>query len=332
MIMSYDTKTAAVDALLSAWGASPNLPHPLAETFAAAPLSKMAEICGQTTRPPAGATARVIQARGISTGDFSDVIARAATTFAVNRYHAAANHLAFCAPIEAVNFMPVEIASISTAGALARVGENGEVQRGKVTMHDIDHGQLICFASNLVFSREVVINDQANLVSTALAQFGNATSLTEAQQVYGALLANPTLRDGAPVFHAEFNNLQGALSDTTLAAGLAALRKGVADVVDLPAAHLIVAADLEYAAAKLVRDAGLPLFVTATALLPNGQWYLLPDPAIQPVLGVIRLKSAKNPVRLEPAPTPIEVDGFTIRASVEVGVAMLSRHAIKGGA
>ena len=70
--------------------------------------------------------------------------------------------------------------------------------------------------------------------------------------------------------------------------------------------------------------------VTATAYLPDGEWFLLPDADIQPVVSVIRLAGTKKPVRLEPQKTPVNVDGFTIRAGADLGAAMVSRHAIRG--
>jgi hypothetical protein len=332
MLLTTDQQTALHDAMITAFGTAPTYPHPSAELFADAPLSKAAEICGQATNPVRGSTPRTIQARGMTTGDFGHIIATAAATFAVNRYTAAARHLAFCGQIEAANFNPVEIANIGNVGPLAKVGEFGEIQRGSVTMSAVSNAQLTSYASSLMFSREVVVNDQTELVAKSLTGFGNAAALTEAQAVYGALHENPTMNDGAPVFHSDYGNIVGALADTTLAAALAALRNGFDEPVDLPAAHLVVAAGLEYTATKLVRDAGLPLAVTASALLPAGEWYLLPDPQIQPVVSVIRLKSVKTPVRIEPHPTPIEIDGFTVKASCELGAVILSRHVIRGAA
>lgn len=337
MIFSTDQKAAIVDAILAAWGAAPNYPHPNAVDFSDAPLSKLAYLCGTATAGMrTNENPRVVQNRGIASQDFGDTLAQAAQTYALRRYQLSARYLAFVGTIEAANFNAVEVADLSVATSLLQVGELAEVTTGRVTMKNLAAAQLLSYASNLLFSREIVVNDQVDLIKTTLAALGTAAASTEGRLVYAALSANPTLSDGAPVFHSDFGNIQGALSDTTLAAGLAALRGGMSghddDVSDLEAAHLVVAAGLEYAARKLIQDAGLSVSVTPTAHLPAGTWYLLPDPDIQPVVSVIRLKDTKQPLRLEPYPTPIELDGFTIRAAADLGATMVSRYAVMGQA
>lgn len=335
-VISQDMREAAVDAILAALGHSPKAMHPLAVKFGDTPLSNIAAMCGHTGHA-SNTDRRYVVSRGISTGDFASIVAAAAQTFAVRRYEKAASHLAFTGTIEAKDFRPVDIADISIGTALQRVGEYGEVQTGRVTMNDASSGQLASFANNLLFSRELVINDQTSLIQTALAAYGAAAAQTEAKLVYAALRENPTLSDGMPVFHAEFGNLLGAFVEPdALSMALAALRRGMTmqddDISDLDAAHLIVSANMEYVCKKTVHEAGMgnQIRVTATAHLPAGEWFLLPDKDIQPVVAAIRLAGSKNPVRLEPQPTPIEVDGFTIRASADLGAAMVSRHAVRG--
>ena len=204
-------------------------------------------------------------------------------------------------------------------------------------MNNASTGQLLSYANNLIFSRELVINDQASLVQTALVAYGAAAAKTEAKLVYAALRENPSLSDGMPVFHAEFGNLlTGPFSGVALSAALSALRRGMTmqddDMSDLDAAHLIVSSGLELGCRQILFGAGLSekIRVTATAYLPDGEWFLLPDADIQPVVSVIRLAGTKKPVRLEPQKTPVNVDGFTIRAGADLGAAMVSRHAIRG--
>mgnify|MGYP000879406411 CR=1 FL=1 len=335
-VLSQDMREAAVDAILAALGHSPKAMHPLAVKFGDTPLSNIAAMCGHTGHA-SNTDRRYVVSRGISTGDFAGIVATAAQTFAVRRYEKAASHLAFTGTIEAKDFQPVDIADISIGTALQRVGEYGEVQMGRVTMQNASSGQLASFANNLLFSRELVINDQASLIQTALAAYGAAAAQTEAKLVYTALRENPTLSDGMPVFHAEFGNLFGSFDENSnFANALAALRRGMTmqddDISDLDAAHLIVSADMEYRCKKTVHEAGMgdQILVTATAHLPTGEWFLLPDAGIQPVVSAIRLAGSKTPVRLEPQKTPVEVDGFTIRAGSDLGAAMVSRHAIRG--
>lgn len=330
-----DTKSALVDAILTAWGSAPRDAHPQAINFKDGPLSKLATFCGEfSQRRMPHDLPRSIMNRGMSTADFGDTLAKAAQTYALRRYKLAAAYLAFCGNVEAADFRAVEVADISVGTALRQVSQNGEIQAGRVTMQNATSAQLLSYASSLVFSRQIVVNDQSSLVATSLAAFGNAVVTTEGRLVYAALEDNLVLSDGGPVFHADYGNMLGALDSTSLAAGMAALRGSMSghadDVSDLAAAHLIVAAGLEYAARKLVRDADLPFTVTASTHLPTGHWYLLPDPEIQPVVSTISLKGSTAPLRLEPTPTPIEIDGFTIRAAADLGAVMVSRHAVRG--
>lgn len=337
MQFSPDMKSALTDAILTAWGTPPCDAHPQAINFKDGPLSKLATFCGEfSQRPGQHDTPRSIMNRGMGTADFGDTLAKAAQTFALRRYQLAAAYLSFCGKVEAADFRPVEVADISVGTALRLVSENSEIQAGRVTMQNATNAQLLSFASNLVFSRQIVVNDQSSLVATNLTAFGNAAATTEGRLVYAALEENPAMSDGGPVFHADYGNFLGALDGTSLAGGMAALRGGMSghedDIPDLAAAHLIVSAGMEYAARKLVRDADLLVAVTASAHLPAGHWYLLPDPQIQPVVSTILLKGSTNPLRLESTPTPIEIDGFSIRAAADLGAVMVSRHAIRGQA
>jgi hypothetical protein len=336
-ILDPDRREAFVEALLSAWGVKPKIGNPLVEAFDHAPLSALANICGQMVRGANNERHAVI-ARGISTHDFAATVADAAQTFAVNRYRATAKHLKFTGEIEAKDFRPVAIADVSIAAELQAIREFQEITPGTVRLNDLSQAQLISFGSDLRFTRAVVVNDQHSLVKTALAAMGSAAARTEAKLVYDLLSKNPVLADGSPLFHAEFGNLLGSLSDAgVLASAMAALRDGTSIdeniISDSEAAHLVVAANLELFAKKIVHESGLAdqISVTATAYLPDGEWYLLPDPQIQPVISVVRLKGSKNPVRIEPKKSDLSHDGFAVQTTADLGAAVVSRFAVRGG-
>jgi hypothetical protein len=70
--------------------------------------------------------------------------------------------------------------------------------------------------------------------------------------------------------------------------------------------------------------------------LASGRWYALADPRLAPVVAFLHLRGSAPdapPVRVEPAKTAINVDGVAIRASADLGVAIVGRvGAVRGGA
>jgi len=334
--LTEDIKIAATHAILSAWSLSQRDEHPQAPDFFGEPLSKLARACGRLTQARPHDNETMVMARGMASQDFGQVLANAAQVFAANRYRNSAPHLSFCEPIEVRDYRPVDFADASIAPALDPIGENAEVTRARVSFGGTGHGQLTRYAKILNFSERVVRNDQSDLVKTSLAGLGAAAGRREGAAVYALLEANEALADGSPVFHAGYGNIVGALDATTLAAAMAALRQGMTgysgDIADLEARFLIVAADLELSAKKLVHDSGIDLVVIASANLVTGRWYLLPDPQIQPVVGVLRLRGSTVPILLEPMPRPIQESGFCIKAGADIGAGILTRHAVRGGA
>ncbi len=336
LVLTQDMREAAVDAILACLGHTPSAIHPLAANFGDTPLSNIAAMCGRTVRTSNKEHSAIV-ALGMRTADFSAIVSGAAEVFAMRRYEKAATHLGFTGTIKAKDFRPIDIADISVATVLQKIGEFAEVLPGRVTMQNATSGQLISYASDLQFLRELVVNDQASIIQSSLVALGSAAAQTEAKLVYAVLRENPALSDGMPVFHAEFGNLLGAFVEPdSLSRALAALRRGMTlhddDISDLDAAHLIVSADMEYSCKKIVHESGMgnQIAVTATAHLPSGEWFLLPDSDIQPVVSVIRLDGIKNPVRIEQKATDFKVDGFSLRAAADLGAAMVSRHAIRG--
>ena len=119
----------------------------------------------------------------------------------------------------------------------------------------------------------------------------------------------------------------------SLASALGLLRNQAStagNALNLRAAHLVVAPELEYAARKAVLDAGLSVAVAALAGLPAARWFLLPSTTTHPVIGLLRLAGEKSPVRLEKKDL-FSVDGIAIRVSLDTGAAWLRRTADESG-
>ncbi len=335
---SPDLISAASDALLEAMGVPNKLSHPMADQFRNAPLSSLANIIGQQVNPRAAGSRQEAIAAALSSRDFSSVVAEVGNTFCRKRFNATAAHRAFCHPVVVPNFKPVAIADFSVSTQLERIGEAAEVTPSRIRTTEGHMANLFSYAAALLFSRETVYNDELQGIANILAAYGSTAARTEAKLVYYLLETNPVLGDASPMFHAEFGNIVAeTLSAVAIRMGMAALRKGPAllrnegDLADLPAAHLIVSAELEYTAFALNHDIGDRMLVTASANLPNGRWYLLPPVDVQPVVGTLQLAGTREPVRIEQGKKNINHDGFAMKASADLGAVALSRFAVRGG-
>lgn len=332
-----DLLAAGPDAIAAAFGIETRNPHPLAADLYTAPLSRLAYAAGLAIRPQQPhENDRTVMARGMQSADFAGLLAAASVTLANRRFSAVAEHRAFCAVVECRDFRPSEIFTTDADGELPEVGELSEIATGRAMVGNGTSAQLRTFARVLRASRTLIVNDNAGMLADAVAQMGTAAARTEAREVYAALESNPTLDDGEPVFHTDHGNIvASALDATSLGAAMAALRTMVltgGNQADLPAAHLVVAADLELAARKLVHEAGLQIAVTASARLASGRWYLLPSPEAAPTVGVLKLKGAAQPILIEPWQDEFAYDGAMMRARCDTGAVLVARTLIRGGA
>ena len=332
-----DILAAGPDAIAAAFGTPNRNPHPLAADLATAPLSRLAYAAGITIRPQQShENDRAVMARGMASNDFAAALAAASMTLANARFGVLAEHRAFCSPVECTDFKPTEIASTGLDIELPEVGEHGEMKTGLVLFGQGNTAQLRSYGRVLSAARQLIINDQAGMIADAVAQIGAAAARTEAREVYAALESNPTLADGELVFHAAHGNIvASALDGTSLGAAMAALRTMEmigGNLADLAAAHLVVSADLELAARKLVHEAGLQVSVTASGRLSTGRWFLLPDHEAAPTVGVLRLKGNTNPLRIEAWRGTSAFDGAQMKAAADTGAVMLARALIRGGA
>lgn len=331
-----DILAAGLDAIACAFGIETRNPHPLAADLATAPLSRLAYAAGLAIRPQQShENDRAVMARGMASNDFAAALAAASMTLANAHFSAMAEHRAFCATVECRDFKPTEIASTGLDIELPEVGEHGEMQTGVVLFGQGNTAQLRSYGRVLSAARQLIINDLAGMIADAVAQIGAAAARTEAREVFAALESNPTLDDGEVVFHSDHGNIVASAFDaTSLGAAMAALRSLVligGSLADLPAAHLVVAADLELAARKLAHEAGLQIVVTASGRLSTGRWYLLPSPDTAPTVGLLRLKGNTKPVRIEAWRGTSAFDGTQMKATADTGAVMLARTMIRGG-
>ncbi|MDX9718942.1 MAG: hypothetical protein RBT67_16365 [Thauera sp.] len=331
-----DILAAGPDAVAAAFGVPNSTPHPLADQLSTAPLSRLAFYAGLAIRPQQPhETDRVVMSRGMTSSDYAAMLAAASTTLANRRFTAVAEHRAFCAVIECRDFRPEQIVTTDVDGELPEVSELQPLAAGRVIVGNGAAAQLRTFARILRAKRELIINDNAAMLADAAQTLGTAGARTEAREVYAVLESNPTLDDGELVFHADHGNIVASAFDaTSLGAAMAALRTMTligGNQADLSAAHLVVSADLELAARKLIHEAGLQITVTASGRLATGRWYLLPNPEAAPTVGVLKLKGASNPILVESWQDEFAFDGSVMRARCDTGAVLVARTVIRGG-
>jgi hypothetical protein len=87
---------------------------------------------------------------------------------------------------------------------------------------------VLTYARGLIFSRQMLINDDLRAFDRAATGFASSAARLENRLVYGQVISNPVMGDGKALFHADHGNLAGAgsaIDAASLKAGRAAIRK-----------------------------------------------------------------------------------------------------------
>lgn len=299
----------------------------------------LAEICGHASARP-GTAPESLRALGLSSAEFSHTLASVLRAATVGTLTAQAACRALCAITELPSYrdavFPRMDLDVSLTEETPELGENPF----DLTVADTAGAtaRVRTYGRNVLISRHVVQNDDIAAVVSLFRNLGAAAARCEAALVFGALEANAALGDGELLFHVDLGNREvAALSSTALGSAMARLRTQktpAGQCADLAAKFLVVAPELELTARALLVASGImgdEVTVVATPLLATGNWYLLADPAIAPVVTLFHLKGSQG-VRVEPVRPKRPVDGVMFGARLDVGVAVVGRvGAVKGG-
>jgi len=332
---------AAPDAFALAIGAPVQRPHPLAESLS---LRDIAYAVGyHTSRPGSIEPDMSVAARGLTSSDFSALLADGVRSATLAAYDSQAEHLAFVAPFDVPDFKPVSLPAVEADTDLRKVDEHGVIQQFVALLGSgaVKVG-LTSYAARVGLSRIAMVNNQLAEFGTALSGIGANVGRLEARLVAEAMDGEANLDDGAPVFDAEHLNIvASALDAAALGVAMANLRlqpTASGQKADLRARHLVVAPDAEVTARTLVREGGLDLIVSVLANLTTGRWYLLADPKLCPTVGVLRLAGAKKPLRVESGVPRYRAsdaipDASFVTVAADLGACLLRRVGIvRGGA
>lgn len=326
---------AAGHAVALRLGASVSNPHPLSAELS---LRDIAFAAGSLARvPQRHEDDRQVIARGLITADFSRVLADGTRHLITRAYSAQAQHVKFCSELEALDFRPMNLPGLDIDARVLPLADGAEIQRCYARVASgAEQVMLTIFARALSISRELIINDSFEMIGSIVSAMGASAARTEAKMVADTLAGNQLLDDGNPTFHADYGNIEASVFSTAaLGAAMAKMRvqSGPSgEFADLAAAHLVVAADLEYQAQRDVFESGLPIEVTAMAYLPAGRWFLLAEKDVQPSISILKLKGSKVPVRVEQRRLKIQEDGIGLQVAAELGATLLGRRGIiRGG-
>jgi len=249
-----------------------------------------------------------VSARGLSaddvftraahgTSDFPLVVSNAMGKVAAESYKAAESPLKLLGRQRVLrDFKPSTSIRLGEMGRLEQIAESGEI----TATSRAENGEsmsLKTYARGITVSRNLLINDDLNLLGDMTAAFGEAAAQTEADEMVALLTSNPNLSDGTPVFDASRGNLAAAgaaPSETTLSAARKAMRsfKGLDSrtLISVTPKYLVVGPELETDAEKLLAAiyaattgdvnawAG-KLSMLVEPRITDDQWFVFADPA-----------------------------------------------------
>jgi hypothetical protein len=228
------------------------------------------------------------------------------------------------------DFRPSTLLSVDKFPALRLTPPGSEIRTGSVA----DGGEevrLLTFASILAASATAFSNDDVGAITQVASEGAAAVVDAENGAFLSMLLANdgagPTLRDDTAFFDETRGNIvSGALADTTLAEGIASLRKrrtpGGAPL-SLASRFLLVGPDNEAKALGLVRDltpdATAPRIEVLVSAALSTEWYVFADPRRRPAFVSGRLARRATGPEVDDVTRFID-DGYRWRVVTRIGV------------
>ncbi len=216
---------------------------------------------------------------------------------------------------------------------LEPVGEHGEFTSGAMAEAEETY-RVETFGRIIGISRQALINDDLGAFTDLSTRIGVAARSFEADQLVKKLEANPVMKDGRALFHADHGNLAditGEVDQTTLSAARLAMRKQTGlggDLIAVTPRYVLVSAEQETEAEKVLSEiqahrtddvnpfSALSLIVDPR-LSEAAPWYVAADPAQIDGLEYAYLDGAEGP-QIE-SRNGFEVDGVQIKVRLDFG-------------
>lgn len=333
-----DLQEAGADYLAARLGIPSATPHPVAERMVEDEVSllEMASTLGHTLAARNGATYNNLRAANaaINAGALTTILNDATSRLVHVTYDNEADHrrIALLTPVR--DFMPVDFPMFDVDDELPKISELAQIPQVVVTPAGGESAKLSSFGVRLGITREMIINDDLDLLRTTVRRLTASASRLEGRHVFGVLEENPTLADGDAMFNADAGNLLSStpFGKAGLSAAVAALRRQKTisgDESNNAPAFLVVPPEMEIEALELVAALTLqraPVQVIATPELSASNWYLMAEPEKAPVVGLLRLRGAtERSVAIIPEKKRLDFDGVSMKFIADLGATALSR-------
>lgn len=331
---------ALPDAICMANGGSVRYPHFFAEQLCETghPLRAAAYAAGLLSKGFSGEVQAAVIQRGLISKDFVRALGIALQATCRAQFDLQAKHLAFVPEIQIDRLGdPVELGQIDLSTAMADTTYGASNNAAPAQWKAGESLTLSSYGRIITIPRTTIFDDEFELLSQTVNEIGLDAGRHESQMVATALEANGVLADGQVTFHTNYGNVvTTAFGEAGLGACIAALRNQVdasGMKMDFTVAHLVVSASLELAAAKVVRDAGLPIQLTAMAGLPAARYFVTAQRGLTKNIAVARLRGESHALAVEPARPEKAIDGVALKVRIDSGAALIGRKGIvRGGA
>jgi hypothetical protein len=116
------------------------------------------------------------------------------------------------------DFKPSKTYSLGNAGEFSLVPEGGELKHDTTHTYQRPERKLQTWGRQFTMTREAIINDDIDLVTTIPSRYGAAAKRTINKQVYTILASNPVIFDGINLFDAAHKNIVTVGSSPDMAA------------------------------------------------------------------------------------------------------------------
>jgi len=165
-----------------------------------------------------GRDIREIVGRALTTSDFQTILRDAAHNALLRELEELPETHKMWVNVASVSDFKIHYRSnLSAVSSISKIGEDGEYQYLTIGEYGAMQ-QIATYGGILPITRQAIINDSMDAFTRFPQRLASDVRRTEADAVYGVLLANPTMTDGIPLFDAQRNNIgtAGAPSVTTV--------------------------------------------------------------------------------------------------------------------
>ena len=340
MVFDHHTRAAHRDMVAFAFGAS------LQRGAASGARQEFKEIAEHYGGATGGGGRSGAAAKAMGSEEFRQLIAESAELAANERFVERALHRQFSRVIEVSGFDTDQIPSLGEefdGTIFPAISEGGEIKQSMVSfVGGTRTARMASYGKIVGIRRSEIVSSVVEPFSMRVASLASSAARTEAKLVVAALEENGSLDDGALVFHEQFGNMISepatAFAAETFDAGIRAMRNHKPDgkdAADLLPRWILVPPDGEAAAHHFVQQYGFAgkIDVLGMADLPARRWYLLADPDVAPVVGVLKLRDIANAVQVRVRRNVSTFDGIAVRVLANLGAAILGRAGVvRGGA